>query len=99
MELCYEREYARELLDNKEYYNLISYIKTHINDNNAICDMGYCYYLGIGVREDINQAIELFDLSAKQGNIEAQANLGICYFCGDKITQDIEKAIKLFKEA
>ena len=38
----------------------------------AQCDLGVCYYDGLGIDKDYNKSMEWFDKSAKQGYAEAQ---------------------------
>jgi len=49
-----------------------------------------------GVPKDLTKAIELYTLSANQGNSRAQCNLGVCYENGYGVPKDLTKAIELF---
>ncbi len=50
-------------------------------------------------KEDYSKAVELFKLTAEQGNAEAQNGLGHCYCEGLGVKQDYAEAVKWFKKA
>jgi TPR repeat protein len=50
----------------------------------ARCNLGYNYYHGIGVEINFNRCVELWDQSAKQGNVSAQYNLSDIYKDGSE---------------
>ena len=61
--------------------------------------LGDKYYHGVGVDQSYQQARELFELSASQGNISAQYNLGIMYEQGQHVDQSYERAKDYFEAA
>ena len=61
--------------------------------------LGACYFVGKGIRENKQEAVKWFRLAAGQGNAEAQWRLGFCYFYGEGIWEDKQKAVKWFRLA
>ena len=59
--------------------------------------LGDKYKFGKGVDQSYQQARELFELSASQGNISAQHNLGLMYYHGQDVDQSYEKAAEYFE--
>ena len=51
------------------------------------------------IMECKTEAIKLYQITAKQGNVNAQYNLGWCYEYGEGIGKDIFEAIKWYKKA
>jgi hypothetical protein len=62
-------------------------------------DLGYRYYVGLGVPQDYKQAIFWFKKAAEQGLSEAQNGLGMGYLEGLGFPLDYEQAIYWFREA
>ena len=62
-------------------------------------DLGSCYYNGIGVEQDYNEAFRLIKSAASKGLAIAQFNLGSCYADGHGTDQDYEEAVKWYKKA
>jgi TPR repeat protein len=50
------------------------------------------YAQGIGVPEDIQEAVKWWTLAAAQGDAEAQASLGFLYESGNGVKQDYVQA-------
>ena len=48
---------------------------TELGNAEAQCNLGYYYEKGVGLDKDIDKAIELYSLSANQGNSDAQKQL------------------------
>ena len=61
--------------------------------------LGYCYYVGKGIREDKREAVKWYRLAAGQGNAEAQWRLGDFYFWGEGIREDKQEAVKWYRLA
>jgi TPR repeat protein/serine/threonine protein kinase len=59
--------------------------------------IGVCYSEGLGIRQDIREAIRWYKLSASQGYSTAQAVLGQCYFTGTGIPRNLEEALRYYK--
>ncbi len=66
---------------------------------NALNSLGYCYYKGLGVVKDLNEAARLYRLAADKGSGFAQHNLGICYKNGQGVERDHKEAVRLFRLA
>lgn len=61
-------------------------------------DLGVIYLRGeFGINENKTEAVQLFQLSAAQGNSGASHNLAYCYWYGDGILKNESKAIELLK--
>lgn len=54
----------------------------------AQCDLGRCYYLGDGVRRNLNTAVRWFRRSAQQGYGGGALHLGHCFANGDGVKQN-----------
>ena len=65
----------------------------------AQCNLGFCYYQGIGVEEDNDQAFHWFEKAAAQGYPRALQLLGECYENGYGVEQDEAKAAQLYRQA
>ena len=66
---------------------------------NAQNNLGVMYREGEGVRQNYDEAVKLFRLSANQGDAEAQNNLGWLYDNGWGVTQNYNEANKWYKLA
>lgn len=64
-----------------------------LNPMGAYC-LGGLYLSGLGVPKDAAQAARWYELSAKLGLAEAQADLGIMYARGTGVAQDKSAAVK-----
>ena len=60
---------------------------------------GICYQTGMGVEQDLNEAIRLYRSSADQGNVNSQIRLGFLYQHGNGVEKNEEKAFKLYYSA
>ena len=65
----------------------------------AQCDLGYCYFNGIGVEPDPAAAFNYYTLAAAQGNARALCNLGYCYETGKGAANDPAEAARYYKQA
>ena len=61
--------------------------------------LGQRYEHGLGVDQSYQQAAELYDLAASQGNVNAQYNLGVMYRDGQGVDQNYERAAEYFEAA
>ena len=48
----------------------------------AQCQLGLCYFNGLGLAKNVTEAVCYYTLAAKAGYAQAQHNLGYCYFTG-----------------
>ena len=73
--------------------------KAEAGDARAQNDLGRCYYKGLGVAQDYNEAIKLFTKAAEQGNTTAQYALGSVYYNGHGVNKDYKEAVKWLMKA
>ena len=59
--------------------------------------LGTLYYIGRGMNQDFNKAIELFEEASDGGNVSATFNLGIIYAKGRGVDIDEKKAFDYYK--
>jgi TPR repeat protein len=59
--------------------------------------MGFAYYSGSGVLQNLQEAVRYYGLAAEQGYAAAQCNLGLCYEHGYGTTQNPEMAVRWYK--
>jgi hypothetical protein len=63
-------------------------------------DLGLAYEKGLGVQQDLAQAVSLFRKAANQGNADAQFRLGVMYANGlGGLAKDDAQAVSLFRKA
>ena len=62
----------------------------------AMYELGYHYYNGIGVEKNYEEAVKCFN---KSGTVHAFNDLAVCYYYGQGVKQDYENALKYFKYA
>jgi len=62
----------------------------------AMCNLGNCYYHGIGVANDDIKALECFGRASEQGDAFAIYNIGNMYLHGRTVEQDTAEAVKWF---
>ncbi len=75
-----------------EYWVFLS----ECNHNVALFELGFIYFKGSILPQDISKAIKYFILSAEKNNIDAQFYMGNLYYDGEYIEQNIEIAVKYF---
>lgn len=63
-----------------------------LNNAEAQYNLGYCYQNGIGIEQDLQQAVELYSKSAYQGFNDGYYQLMMAYGNGNGVEQDFEKA-------
>ena len=51
--------------------------------------LGFLYYQGQGLQQDVAEAVKWMRMAAEQGNADAQFNLGTSYAKGEGVPQDI----------
>lgn len=73
---------AVRFFENKEYGLAISAFEKLDNQDNPVVDyyLGRCYFNGLGVEEDLEEAYYKFKNAAEKGVIEAQYYLWLCYY-------------------
>jgi len=65
----------------------------------ALCQLGCCYYDGLGVSQSYERAAELFQQAAAKGHAGGQVCLGDMYRDGLGVPQSYERAAELMKQA
>ena len=65
----------------------------------AMCNLGYAYNTGQGVREDMAEAIKWYRKASERGDAIAQYNLGLCYLEGTGVRRSLRLAICWLKKA
>ena len=61
--------------------------------------IGECYYYGIGIEIDFEEAFYWFNEASKQNDVKAKILLGICYENGSGVDIDEEKTFDMYNEA
>ena len=70
-----------------------------LGDAAAQNDLGVNYEKGLGVPQNLAEALRLYRLAADQGYARAAANLGQLYYYGEGVTRDYGQAVRLFQQA
>lgn len=65
----------------------------------AMNGFGICHLNGIGVKQNIDQAIRWYERAAEYGNGRAHANLADLYLDGIWVQQNLDKALKHYQQA
>jgi TPR repeat protein len=73
--------------------------RAEAGDAEAQFDIGWMYYIGESVAQNVQEAIKWLRLAAEQGNADAQTNLGLMYVNGTFVDSNHQEAIKLFRLA
>jgi hypothetical protein len=73
--------------------------KAEAGDAKAQCSLGLCYNHGVGVIQDMVEAVKWYREAAEQGLAQAQCNLGVCYDNGEGVAQDAAEAVRWYRKA
>lgn len=97
-----EANYQLGIIEEFEenYDNSIDYYSELAENGNPIAQnaIGRLYAEGLGVNQDLDKAIQWFELAASQGLIQAKSNLGIAYLATEN--EDLmSQAPELIEEA
>lgn len=65
----------------------------------AMCHLGYCYEMGLGVNQDYTKAAECYTKSIELGNVAANRFLGTLYAKGRGVPMDLDTAVKYWIKA
>jgi TPR repeat protein len=68
-------------------------------DSMAVAELGYRYFMGIGVSVDYAVSVEYSRRAADMGNATAQVDLGFMYMQGLGVPQDNFKAFEYYQKA
>ena len=69
------------------------------NDADAQYHLGDCYYNGVYVAVDYDQALQWIRRAVEQGNTSASKLLGDCYLSGRGVEKDIEEGIRWMRKS
>ena len=100
MESDYFVEGTKHMLKDN-YKQVVYYYK---QGDEAGCDncqlaLGVMYFEGVGVKQNIDEALKFLEKSANQGNSEAHLWLGNIYYSKGDTVKDLEKALFHYKKA
>jgi enhanced entry protein EnhC len=70
-----------------------------LGDSTAQFDIAQMYQRGIGINQNIQEAIKYYQLASTQQDLRAEYNLGILYLGGQGITPDYKLGIDYLKDA
>ncbi|MBO7341609.1 MAG: toll/interleukin-1 receptor domain-containing protein, partial [Clostridia bacterium] len=92
---------AKEAFEHKDYIAAAELFEEAANmgDAASLCNLGYCYEVGLGVDRDTKMSANLYRRAANAGNARAQYNLGVCYALGVGVDEDIDQAIEHMSKA
>ena len=68
-------------------------------DTAAQFNLGWMYGEGLGVPEDVQQAVKWYRRSADQGDAAAQYTLGLIYNQGRGVPQDFKQAVEWYRRS
>jgi TPR repeat protein len=74
-------------------------IRAAEGDADAQFLLGVWHHQGLGVPEDLDEAVAWYRRAAEQGQPEAQSNLGVMYLEGRGVTQDDAEALQWLRRA
>ena len=80
----------------------LAMIQTRVEkkDPEAICTLGRQYYFGsLGLKKDMQKAIDLYIEALGLGSIEAFYNLGVIYRRGEGVQKNVERGARFFEKA
>jgi TPR repeat protein len=96
--MCYLFGVYGKPIDYDTGYKLIQSSADSGNKNGKAA-LGWCYFLGAGVKQDDKKAFEIFQENAKEGTANAEAGLGFCYMLGRGVSQNDKEAFVWTKKA
>ena len=62
-------------------------------------ELGFCYLMGDGVKQNLKMAARLFRKAAEQGHPAAQYQMGNCCYLGEGVKENRAKAIEWYLKA
>ena len=62
-------------------------------------DLGWMYYVGLGVKQDYAQAVRWWTKAAEQGYAIAQFNMGFMYYYARGVKEDYAEAVRWWTNA
>ncbi len=81
--------------------NSVAQLIAEADHGNAVaqCQLGDCYRLGQGVRQDWVRAVEWYRKAAEQGNADAQYKVGLSYSNGTGVATNAAEGLKWYRKA
>ena len=73
-------------------------IGADMGDEECLTNLGYCYHIGDGVKQNNLEAKKCWDQAAKKGSNGAFYNLAVLYANGWGVSKDSKKAIRYYKK-
>ena len=73
-------------------------IGADMGDEECLTNLGYCYHMGDGVKQNNLEAKNCWEKAAKKGSNGAYYNLAVLYANGWGVRKDSNKAIKYYKK-
>lgn len=70
-----------------------------LGDSTAQFDLAQLYQQGIGVKQNIQEAIKYYQLASAQQDLRAEYSLGLLYIDGHDIQADYQKGLSLLEDA
>ena len=61
--------------------------------------MGVCCKRGLGLEQDLAQAVHWYEKAVEAGLPAAMCSLGVCYENGEGVSEDLEQAAALYRRA
>lgn len=96
-EYDYKKMFPQEMLSNNQLNEMI-YQKI-VDSSKQILQTGVIFAQGMGVKQNLPEAVKWFRKAANLGNAEAQFNLGVMYANGQSVKQDYAEAEKWYRKA
>ena len=62
-------------------------------------NLGFCYYSGVGVKQDFFVAFQYYEDASKLGDMSGKFGAGICYLIGKGVSKNFKKALQNFESA
>ena len=88
----FDYKMKKDLTKAVEYYT-----KASEDDEDAYCELGWCFETGKGVEPDFNKAVELYRKGAALEEINCLFALANCYAEGNGVVKDRDQAIKYYE--
>ena len=73
--------------------------KANSGNIEAQANLGFAYYIGMGVPQDYAEGVKWLRMAAEQGHVESQYMLGDAYYRGTGVPQDAASAAKWYRKS
>ena len=80
---------------------MLKYFRLAVEQGNANAqfNLGFCYYVGMGVDPDYEEAFRLYQLAADQEFPVAMFAVGDCYYLGNGVEKNMEAAAEWYQKS